>query len=177
MAVESPRTLGIRGIQSMMKHRAQPFQSSPSTATPPITPPMDHHDDVHSSFSYPASFGGSQQFPSRPFRFSFKSMARQPSTSHHKKGHSTTTAEEYLRSVAKRDSDDGSKYGVLTDDPFRSESRPGEGTVVTTKVLQTGMETRATTMQRTLTRDTWLRKTITDVAGIWISHTTSARSR
>jgi len=91
--------------------------------------------------------------------------------------HSTTTAEKYLLSVAKRDSDDASKYGVLTDDPFRSESRPGEGTVVTTKVLQTGMETRATTMQRTLTRDTWLRKTITDVAGIWISHTTSARSR
>jgi hypothetical protein len=54
-------------------------------------------------------------------------MARQPSTSNHKKGYSTTTAEEYLRSVAKRDSDDGSKYGVLTDDPFRSESRLGGG--------------------------------------------------
>ena len=41
--------------------------------------------------------------------------------------HSTTTAEKYLLSVAKRDSDDASKYGVLTDDPFRSESRLGGG--------------------------------------------------
>ena len=133
MAVESPRTLGMRNMHGIIKHRAQlsqpaqNFQSSPSTATPPITPPMEHHDDVNSSFSYPASFGGSHHFPSRPFRFSFKSIARQPSTSNHRKGYSTTTAEEYLRSVAKRDSDDGSKYGVLADDPFRSESRLGGG--------------------------------------------------
>ena len=134
MAVESPRTLGIRGVQGIIKHRAhrsqpaQAFQSSPSTASP-LTPPMgEHHDDVNSSFSYPASFGGSQLFPSKSFRFSFKAaMARQPSTSNHRKGYSTTTAEEYLRSVVKRDSDDGSKYGVLTDDPFRSESRLGGG--------------------------------------------------
>lgn len=130
MAFESPRAPGRRNMQGIVKHRAQPaqtFQSSPSTATPPITPPMEHHDDVNSSFSYPASLGGSHHFPSRPFRFSFKTIARQPSTSHHRKGYSTTTAEEYLRSVAKRDSDDGSKYGVLADDPFRSESRLGGG--------------------------------------------------
>ena len=133
MAAESPRTLGIRGMQGIIKHRAQrsqpaqPFQSSPSTASP-LTPPIgEHHDDVNSSFSYPASFGGSHHFPSKSFRFSFKAMARQPSTSNHRKGYSTTTAEEYLRSVVKRDSDDGSKYGVLTDDPFRSESRLGGG--------------------------------------------------
>ena len=137
MAVESPRTLGIRNMRGMIKHRAhhsqpaqpaQPFQSSPSTASP-LTPTMgEPHDDVNSSFSYPASFGGSHLVPSKSFRFSFKSaMARQPSTSHHRKGYSTTTAEEYLRSVAKRDSDDGSKYGVLTDDPFRSQSRLGGG--------------------------------------------------
>lgn len=118
-------------MQGIVKNRAQhsqpsqPFQSSPSTAPPPTPPMHDVHDDVNSSFSYPASFGGSHHIPSRPFRFSFKSIARQPSTSHHKKGYSTTVAEEYLRSVAKRDSDDGSKYGVLTDDPFRSESRLG----------------------------------------------------
>ena len=133
MAIESPRTLGIRNMQGAIKHRAQrsqpaqPFQSSPSTASP-LTPPMaEHHDDVNSSFSYPASFGGSHHFPSKSFRFSLKAMTRQPSTSNHRKGYSTTTAEEYLRSVVKRDSDDGSKYGVLTDDPFRSESRLGGG--------------------------------------------------
>lgn len=133
MAIESPRTLAIRNMQGIIKHRnqrsqpAQTFQSSPSTASP-LTPPMgEHHDDVNSSFSYPASFGGSHHFPSKPFRFSLKTMTRQPSTSNHRKGYSTTTAEEYLRSVVKRDSDDGSKYGVLTDDPFRSESRLGGG--------------------------------------------------